>query len=232
MPAKRKIKKEQDKVAVKETQEKEVPPVTATQLSTRVPQNFIKKVPILIVIVLILLGLGFYFLRKWLVVAEVNGQPISRMDFTHLLEVQNGDQVLNELIAKTLILQEADRRHITVSQNEVSSRVQAFQKSLAKQSRTLDQYLTVNKKTMADFNDEVKLQIILEKLFSKDIQVTDKEVSDYIDQNKDNIPATINQNDLKIQVKQQLTNQKLQDKLPGFVQDLQKKAKIQKLITY
>src|SRR5437868_6869199 len=81
-----------------------------------------KKGYIFIVIAIILIFAALYFLRSYIVVATVNGQPISRIAFNGELEKEAGKQVMTTLIRKMLIQQEADKKHISVSQKEVNDR--------------------------------------------------------------------------------------------------------------
>jgi SurA-like N-terminal domain len=208
-----------------------VPSSTESQ-SAEKKQPFLKKTTIIILLILLLAGFGFYFLRKWLVVAEVNGQPISRLDFNHELEAQSGEQVLNALIAKSLLFQEAGNKHITVSQSEVDNKMKEFQKTLSQQGETLDQYLQTKKMSKDSFLEQIKLQIIIEKLLGKDISVSDKEVNDYIDQNKDMLPQSVKPEEIKAEVKQELISQKIQMKIPTLIQGLQKKAKITREVSF
>ncbi len=186
---------------------------------------FWKKPVVLILGILIILGVIGYLLRSWFIVAQVNGQPIYRLDYQHQLELQSGSQVLNALIARQLILQEADKKHIVVSQADINNQVNAFQKVLTKQGQSLDQYLAYKNITKQDFYDQVKVQMIIEKLLANNIKVSNAEITDYINQNKDTLQG-VNPADLNQEVKQQIQSQKLQDILPTYVQSLQKKAQV------
>lgn len=180
-------------------------------------------------LIIIIIGLLLYYLRGILVVAVVNGQPISRMDFDHQMEMQVGDQVLNTLIAKTLLEQEANKRHIMVSQDEINKAVKQTQDSLKKQGQTLDQYLTSQSITRSDFLEGLRIKLLVEKMFGKDITVSDNEVNTYIDENKNSIPATMDPKVVRSQVKNQLIQQKLTAKVQETLRNLQKSAKIEKL---
>ena len=41
---------------------------------------------------------------------------------------------------------------------------------------------------MDEFKEQIRVQKLVEKLIGKDIKVTDKEIDDYIEKNKDSIP--------------------------------------------
>ena len=55
------------------------------------------------------------------VVAEVNGQPISREDLVRELAGTSGEQALGRLVRRTLVDQEAAAQHITVTSDEIDA---------------------------------------------------------------------------------------------------------------
>lgn len=179
-------------------------------------------VPIIIVILLALL----YLFRSAFIVAVVNGQPVSRAEFNQMLEAQAGKQVMNALVTQTLIEQEAARQHITVSQSELDSQVKNIQDQLAKQGQTLDSALAAQGMTRSEFMTQLRLQSIVKKLLASKIKVTDQEVADYINKNKDALPTNTPPDQLNAQVRQQLEQQKLSQQAQTLVQKLQQQAKI------
>ena len=194
-----------------------VPPIAQT----------LKKPQVLIpVVALVILALCAYTFRSWFVVATVNGQIISRLQLDQQLEQQYGKEVLDSVITKTLVLQEAQNQHISVSQQEIDDSVKQISDTLSKQGQSLDSVLASRGMTKADLVDQIRLQKIIEKLVGKNVTVSDQEVADYISKNQDSLPTGLSGDQLKQQVKQQLLSQKINDKAQTLVTDLQKKAHI------
>lgn len=175
--------------------------------------------------VIVVLGL-LYLLRSWFVVALVNGQPISRTDFNKEVEKQSGKQVLNNLVTRTLIQQEANKQKITVTQKEVDDELAKIKANVEQSGRSLDQALELQGMTQAELREQIQLQKLVEKLIGKDVAVSDDEVNKYIEANKEGLPAGTNPDELKVSVKEQLRQQKLSTKFQTWIDDLQKKAKI------
>ena len=90
--------------------------------------------PIFIAVVIILLGL----FRNQFIVATVNGRPITRVNLLSELEKRNGKTVLDALVTQQLILQETEKRKITVSDKEVAGEVGKIEKSVSGQGQNLD----------------------------------------------------------------------------------------------
>lgn len=194
-------------------------------------KNISKFNVILILAIIIIIGLLYSF-RSVLVAATVNGTPISRISEIKEAEKQSGKQALNVLITKALVSQEAEKRKIVVSQDEIDSEVKKIQSNLEKQGQNLDQLLAAQGMTRNDLTDQIKLQKMVEKMVGQDVKVTDKEINDYIEQNKASIPENMKPDEVKVNVKKQLTQQKLNEKIQTFIESLQKKAKIDYLVKF
>lgn len=173
-----------------------------------------------IVLVLVLL----YFGRGLLVAATVNGRPITRLAMVSELEKQDGKQVLQSLVTKELIKQEASKNKITVSKDEINTEISKVEETIKKQGQTLDQALTVQGWTRADLEDQIRTQLLVEKLLADKVSVTDKEVDDYIKENKST--------ETKDAVKSLLKQQKLMTAYQTWIQDLLSKAKINYFVKY
>lgn len=174
---------------------------------------------------------ALYLTRSWFVAATVNGQPISRVAVIRELEKSGGANALNTLVTKTLIAQEARKKHITVSNADVDAEIKTIEKRLSTQGQKLTDALTSANMSMNDLKDQVRYQKMLEKMVGN-VTVTDKEVADYIEQNKASLPQGTDQSTLKTQVKESLRQQKLNDKIQPFVQNLQSQARVSKWVSY
>lgn len=199
-------------------------------LKHTISRNYLNKRNVVIIIVVIFIVAIIYLLRNQLIVATVNGESINRLTLINQLEKQAGKKVLEGLVINTLILQEAKSKNVTVSNNEIDSEIKNIDENLKKRGQSLDQALTLQGLTIDAVKEQVKINLIMKKLLAGKISVSDKDVSDYIDQTKESIPQDANLEDTKKQVRQQLEQQKLQEKYQELIKSLQDKAKINYLI--
>jgi len=216
---------------------KEISPVASKTSTIKIPKFKVRKLYIILaVIVIALIGLMVYY-RQLFVVAIVNGQPITRLSYMQEVEgvylqdqrVTAGKQALNQLVTKTLLYQEAQKRHITVTDKEVNDEVSNTRKMLEKQKQKLEEALTLQGDSLPAYEDRIRTQKLIQKLVGK-ITVTDKEIDEYIKQNEANLQG-LTGDDLKNQVKQTLESQKSNEKLQALIQSLQQKAKVTYLIS-
>ena len=192
----------------------------------------ISKSKFFIPLVVILIAAVLFYLKGLFVVALVNGQPITRIAVIKELEKQGGKQTLSSLVNQTLILQEAKKKNINVSQEEIGKSAKQIEDSLKKQGQNLDTALAVQGMTRQDFLMQLKLRSLVEKLLADQIKVTDKEIVDYIEKNKDTLPTNLKEDEIKKGVKEQLKQQKLASKSQEWLIGLQKSAKINYFVNY
>jgi len=169
-----------------------------------------------IIIALIFLIKGFF------VAAIVNGEPVGRITIIKELEKQSGK----------LILQEAKKRGISVTEAEIDSEIKKIEESLKSQNTTLDQALELQGMTRGQLVDEIKIQLSIQKIIGKDIKVSDKEIDDFISQNKDQFPEGTTEAQMKKEAKLSLEQQLIQEKTQAFIEELKKNAKIQYFVEY
>lgn len=190
-----------------------------------------KTLPLLGLIIILVITLLYVF-RGVFVAALVNGEPITRLSVVRELEKQNGKTILDNLITKKLILQEARKRNVVITDAEISSELKKIETNLKSQGTTLDQALSLQGMTRSGLNEEIRIQLALQRLVSKDVKMTDKEIEKFITENKENFPAGTTDAQMKSQAKKQLKQQKLQDKTQSFIANLQKKAKVLNFVKY
>ncbi|MBI4084835.1 MAG: SurA N-terminal domain-containing protein [Candidatus Levybacteria bacterium] len=180
----------------------------------------------------IVLVFALYFFRSVFIAVTINGRPISRLAVIRELERQGGKQALNAIVTKNLILQEAKRQNVTVSQEEIDKELKRIEENIKRQGQTLDQALMLQGMTKENLVEQIRLQKMIEKIVGKDIKVADKEVDEYIAKNKESLPQDQERKVLGAQVKDQLRQQKLNEKVNSWIESLRKNAKISSFVPY
>ncbi len=197
-----------------------------------VPRKTVSKVKVGILFGVLVIAILLYIFRGLFIVAIVNGQIITRWSIDQQLEKQFGKKTLETVLTKKLILQEMQKNNITVTDAEVNAEIKKIEDTLKKQQRTLTEALAEQGLSRADLMDQLKIQKMIEKYFDKDSQVSDKEIDTYIEQNKDSLPQTEDQNAIRDSVRTQLKQQKLSGKFQTWLASLQSKAKIQYFVNF
>jgi len=166
------------------------------------------------------------------IAATVNGQPITRLSVIQELEKQSGKRALENIITKNLIMQEGKKKHITVTDKDVDDQMKKIEKNISAQGMTLDQALQAQNMTKDGLKSELKVQIVVQKLVGDKVNVTDKEVEDYQNTNKEATQQNAGQEQSKEQIREQLKQQKTQKVTQQYVDQLRKNAKVTYFTSY
>ena len=185
-----------------------------------------------IILLLIAGGVLIYLVKSLFIAAFVNGRPVSRIALIQELEKQGGQKVLDSLIEKSLILQEANKEGIKVSKADIDAEIARIEALLKEQNLSLDEALSMRGETMASLSEQIKLQKTVEALLAQKISVTDDEVRKYFDENVDLFGAEADFEDVKADAGDQLYQQKLNSEYSQWIEELRSKAKILYLLKF
>jgi len=192
----------------------------------------LRKPKIFVPLILIILGVAAFYAKGLFIAAIVNGQPITRLALVKELEKRNGEQILSSIITETLILQEAEKRGVSVTQEELNDSVKKIEDQLKKQGQNLDQGLVFQGMTRKDFENQLRLKILVEKMLADEIEPKEEEVKDYIEKNKDTLPKDLTDEEEEQTVIERLRQQNLSNKVQKWLADLQKNATINYFVNY
>ena len=175
-----------------------------------------------IILLLIAINRGYVF------VAIINNRPIFRWNLSQTLMNRYGTQTLENMITQELIAEQARKANVQVTQQELESKEQELVASFGG-NVTIDDLLNYQGMTRADFDEQMKEQILLTKLVGKDVSVSSDEIASYIASNSATMTATTNDG-LQKEAQEAILNQKVGDKLQTWYADVKNKAKIYRFI--
>lgn len=181
-----------------------------------------RKVYIILLIAGILL-LAFYK-KEWFIAATVNSSPVSSLDLLIRLNQQFRTQTLDQLINEKIILQEASKNNISISEQEISSKIGALEKNVGG-AQVLDSLLSQQGQTRSSIRGQLRLQLIIEKLYQNEATISAQEVDNFIKTNPQALQATdsaAQRTEAEDILKQQKINQIFSQKF----QELKQKADV------
>ncbi|WP_110933760.1 peptidylprolyl isomerase [Paenibacillus bouchesdurhonensis] len=122
------------------------------------------------------------------VVATVNGTKITQAElYNELVKASGGEQAkqaLEAMITKTLITQEAKKKNIVVSEEDIQSEIDNYTKSFGS-LEILEQMLQQYGMTLDDLKQEAELNVMVSKLLEDKTNVTDEEVKETFEMYKE-----------------------------------------------
>lgn len=160
-------------------------------------------------------------------VATVNGATITRADYDKAVARGDGGDILDSLITRKLVELDAKKRGVSVSPDEIDTKVKEAKARIGAeadwQAALAQQHLTE-----LQVRDTFRLNVMVEKLVYSSVQVADSEVQQQYDQGKDTQYKDKSFDDVKAQIKSDLTTQKQQSALQDYLTNLKDTAKITK----
>lgn len=120
------------------------------------------------------------------IVARVNGQEITLEQYIATLEEQAGDFVLQQMIVEEIIRQKQEELGITVSDEQYE---QFFNRLVAQLGgpQGIQQFLMESQMTIDQFNENLRFNLLVSELAKSEVTVTDEEVQEFFEANKDRL---------------------------------------------
>jgi len=169
--------------------------------------------------------------RFW-VVAWVDNKPITKFELYSLLEKRDEGKTAEELIVQNLLKSEGQKQKATISNEELETEIKKIEEQQGGAAQ-LDQILQVNRTSREDFRKLVELQLIKQKLFGSDVNITDEDVAKYIEENKDSLPPEVLANPesseaakLKDSAKEQLKQMKINENFNKWLEEALKGSRV------
>lgn len=210
--------------AVKETKSATTNPLNSLKGTALLQINKLKevknKVPskifwgALVVLGLVLLG---WIFSKYLVVAWVDGQPVTRIELLSELEKRYGKDTREQLIVQKLIANEAKNRGISIQDDEINSETSRIEQEQGGADK-LQQVLELQGISQTEFKELVRLQLLRQKMFGANVSASDEEVNQYIEQNKAQLPEEVDEA-LKSRIKEEIKQQKIAADYNSWLQE-------------
>ncbi len=162
--------------------------------------------------------------KSWVVAGMVNGRPIWRWDLNKTLTDRFGKQTLEGMISERVIADAAGKAGVSVSKEEIAAKQADIVKSLGT-NVNIDDLLKYQGITKADFDNQVKLQLTVQKILGKDVVITDADINNFIATNSATLTATDTAK-LREEARQAILDQKVGEKVQTWFTELKDKAQI------
>ncbi len=189
------------------------------------PDSLMKNRKFLYLIVALLAVSALFIANKtWVVAGVVNGKPIWSWELNKVMTDRFGKQTLEGMISERLIADEANKQGVSVSKADVDKKQAEILKTLGA-NVSVDELLKYQGITRNDFDNQIKLQLTVQKILGKDLVITDEDVMRFIATNAATLIAT-EPAALREEAKQAIVDAKVGEKLQGWFLELKNKAKV------
>ncbi len=175
---------------------------------------------------ILLVGLTAVFLtnKGLFVAAVVNGRPIFRWQMNKVLVSRFGKQTVESMISEMLIADAAREAGVSISQGEIDGKVSELVSAMGGDVN-IDELLTYQGMTKEDFESQIRLQLMVEKVLTKDLAIAETDIDNYIATNRALLVAT-DEAALRAEARQAIVSKTVSEKLQPWFLELKEKAKI------
>ncbi|WP_227397282.1 peptidyl-prolyl cis-trans isomerase [Jeotgalibacillus aurantiacus] len=117
------------------------------------------------------------------VVATVGDEEITRQEWLHAIELRYGKEVLQQLVNQSVMEQSAEKFNVVVSEEELEQEMSLLRS-------VLNVYDQASLPDEAVLRNQVETELILEKLITTEVDLSEEELLAYYEENQDlyNIP--------------------------------------------
>lgn len=188
-----------------------------------------RRAGIFVIVLLVLFISGLLVKKGYIVAAVVNGRPIFRWELNNALLGRYGTQTLESMITEKLIDDAMKKDGIEVTKEDVDKKIETIMQTLGP-SVNLDELLKYQGMTKSDFEQQVRLQLAVEKVLSRDVTIVDKDIDDFIATNKKTMTAT-GEAELRQEARATILSGKISEKIQPWLAELKEKAKVTKFLS-
>ncbi|MBL0389261.1 peptidylprolyl isomerase [Tumebacillus sp. ITR2] len=174
----------------------------------------------------VIVGGVWFFAGTEQAVAVIGSDKITAKDFHAKLEQSQGKDILKKMIDDKVVLDQAKQLKLEVTDKEVDDELANFLKErFGGDQAKFDQALKDYNMTKEDIRADIKSSLTAKKIATKDVTISDQEVKDYYDKNKESLGTAEQVHARHILVKDEAKAKELYDKLKANPADFEKLAK-------
>jgi foldase protein PrsA len=199
--------------------------LTKKLMPKKVKKETLKKyaIPALLIVILVFSLINF---KHLFIAATVNNRLITRISLDRELEKSSGKDTLDSLITKNLILQEAKKLSVSPTDEEINQKIDEINVQLEEQGTTVEQALALQGRSLSELKEQLEIQVIVEKILGRDVEVSEEEIATYFEENKAFFAEDATLESEKETIKEQLFQQALSVKFQDWLESLKEKANI------
>jgi len=170
--------------------------------------------------------LALYLLKDELIVASVNGKPITRFAVIRELERQGASKVVEDMVLKAVVDQELKNAGIKVDAAAIDEEFAKIEEQLTSQGQNVDDLLAAQNLTRDEVKQQIALSKGMEQLLADGLVVTDEEISAYFNENKAALGEEADLETMRGDIRDMLFQKKLGTKQQSWLEEVKQKAKI------
>lgn len=176
----------------------------------------------------VIAGMLFAVTKGWVVAALVEGRPIFSWQLNSTLRSRYGQQTLEGMIGEALIASQARKSGIRISASDIDEKQKEILSSMGTDVK-LDDFLKFQGMSKQDFEQQLKIQLTVEKLLTKDLVISEADIDNYIATSRALLVAT-EPAALRAEAKRSIIGNTVSQKLQAWFLEVRQKASVMKFL--
>lgn len=157
-------------------------------------------------------------------VATVGNSTIQQTALYEQMKKETGSKVLTDLIAMELCKQEAAAQGIKVTEQEIDAKIKPIKEKL-KTPEKFQEYLQERNLDEKGLRERFGMLLLRDKLFDKAYPVTEEQIKEYYEKNKDKLEQTLEE--ARPQIKEKLQDRNRRKHADEWLEQMKKKYNVQ-----
>ncbi|MGG4452832.1 SurA N-terminal domain-containing protein [Brevibacillus porteri] len=157
-------------------------------------------------------------------VAKIGNVTITQEQMYDKMKKDAGKRVMADIITLELYKQEGAAQGVTVTDQELDARVNPVKEKMGSPER-FQQYLDDKQMTEQELREGVRAVMLRDKLFEKDNPITEEQIKEYYEKNKDKFEGTLEE--VRPQVTEKVKDRHKRKNIDKWIDELYKKHNVQ-----
>jgi hypothetical protein len=160
----------------------------------------------------------------------VNGEAVTFGEIVKVISKDDGSY-LDQLIAEKVIQFEANKRNIEVQKEEVEQEMLRIEREALDNGITLIQLLKEKDSSIAELEKNTKTRLMLYKILSEDVEITEWEIDNYIRENNEFLKEG-EEEVIRDEVIRILLDEKVSEMYETWIREAKAESEVNYLINY
>ncbi|MED1802429.1 SurA N-terminal domain-containing protein [Brevibacillus porteri] len=155
--------------------------------------------------------------------AKVGTVSISKDQVYEAMKKEAGKRVMSDLIIKEIYKLEAVAQGVTVSDQELDAKINPIKEKMGPEK--FQEYLTEEEITEDELRERSRLILLRDKMFEKAYPITEEQIKEYYEKNKEKLDGTLEE--VRPKVTEKVKDKNKRSNMSTWIKELKKKHNVQ-----
>ena len=161
----------------------------------------------------------------------INGEPIAFSEVVRVITSGENTNYFDKLISEKIIQYEAKKRNIKVRKEEVEEEIFKMEIQAIENGITFVQLLKERQTTIKELERDTKTRLLLYKILSEDIEISEHEIDEYLIQNQ-YLFEEGEEKAVREKIYEILLNKKVTRKYDSWIRDVKAESEVDYIFYY